>query len=94
MVHLARPARRAGTRPKPTIVRFDTFNAAIGAAIAGAGIALGRRPLIDYELASGRLARLFADRALPGSWDFVIRGRPDAARDAHVDQLRRHLLAG
>jgi len=84
----------AGTRPKPTIVRFDTFNAAIGAAIAGAGIALGRRPLIDYELASGRLAPLFEYRALPGSWDFVIRGRPDAARDAHVDQLRRHLLAG
>ena len=40
----------APARAKPTIVRFDTFNAAIGAAIAGAGIALGRRPLIDFEL--------------------------------------------
>ncbi len=78
---------------KPTIVRFDTFNAAIGAAIAGAGIALGRRPLIDFELDSGRLTRLFADRALPGSWDFVIRGRPDAARDVHVDHLRHYLLS-
>ena len=82
-----------GARAKPTIVRFDTFNAAIGAAIAGAGIALGRRPLIDLELDSGRLTQLFADRALPGSWDFVIRGRPDAARDVHVDHLRQYLLS-
>jgi LysR family glycine cleavage system transcriptional activator len=78
---------------KPTIVRFETFNAAIGAAIAGAGIALGRRPLIDFELASGRLARVFDSRSLPGSWDFIIRGRPDVARDVHVDHLRQYLLA-
>ena len=82
-----------GARAKPTIVRFDTFNAAVGAAIAGAGIALGRRPLIDFELSSGRLTRLFADRSLPGSWDFVIRGRPDAVRDVHVDHLRRYLVS-
>jgi LysR family glycine cleavage system transcriptional activator len=80
-------------RARPTIVRFDTFNAAIGAAIAGAGIALGRQPLIDLELASGRLTRLFSDRSLPGSWDFVIRGRRDAARDVHVDHLRDYLMA-
>ena len=80
-------------KARPTIVRFDTFSAAIGAAVAGAGIALGRRPLIDFELDSGRLTRLFADRSLPGSWDFVIRGRPDVARDVHVDHLRTYLLA-
>ena len=79
-------------KARPTIVRFDTFSAAIGAAVAGAGIALGRRPLIDLELDSGRLTRLFGDRALPGSWDFVIRGRPDVARDVHVDHLRTYLL--
>jgi LysR family glycine cleavage system transcriptional activator len=79
-------------RAKPTIVRFDTFSAAIGAAVAGAGVALGRRPLIDFELSSGRLTRLFADRSLPGSWDFVIRGRPDAVRDVHVAHLRDYLL--
>jgi LysR family glycine cleavage system transcriptional activator len=80
-------------RARPTIVRFNTFSAAIGAAVAGAGVALGRRPLIDFELSSGRLTRLFADRSLPGSWDFVIRGRPDAARDVHVDHLRDYLLS-
>src|SRR5262249_6977308 len=61
---------------KPTIVRFDTFAAVLGATVAGAGVALGRRPLIDFDLASGRLVRLFPDRSLPGSWEFVIRGRP------------------
>ena len=80
-------------RARPTLVRFDRFSAAIGAAIAGAGIALGRQPLIDFELTSGRLVRLFADRSLPGSSDFVIRGRPDAARDIHVHHLRDYLLA-
>ena len=67
-----------GCRPsaKVTIVRFYTFSAALAAAVAGAGIALGRAPLIDFDLSSGRLARPFADMSLPGSWDFVIRGRP------------------
>lgn len=82
--------REAGA--KVTIVRFSSFNAAVAAAVAGAGIALGRRPLIDFELASGRLARPFAERSLPGSWDMVIRRRPGAARDGHVAQLQNCLV--
>lgn len=74
-------------------MRFDTFNAAVGAAVAGAGIALGRSPLIDYELTSGRLVRLFPKRSLPGSWDIMIRRRPGTARDTHVAQLQNFLLA-
>jgi LysR family transcriptional regulator, glycine cleavage system transcriptional activator len=81
-----------GAGAKVTIVRFSTFHAAITAAVAGAGIALGRRPLIDFELASGRLVRPFAGRSLPGSWDMVIRRRPGAARDGHVAQLQSFLL--
>jgi LysR family glycine cleavage system transcriptional activator len=81
-----------GAAARVTIVRFDTFNSAIGAAVAGAGIALGRRPLIDYEMASGRLMRLFPDHALPGSWDMIIRRRPGAARDVHVAHLQKFLL--
>ena len=80
-----------GAGARVTIVRFSTFHAAIAAAIAGAGIALGRRPLIDFELASNRLVRPFADRALPGSWDMIIRRRPGAARDGHVAQLQNFL---
>jgi LysR family glycine cleavage system transcriptional activator len=81
-----------GPDAKVTIVRFYTFSAALAAAVAGAGIALGRRPLIDFELASGRLVRPFGDRSLPGSWDMVIRRRPGAARDMHVAQLHAFLL--
>jgi LysR family glycine cleavage system transcriptional activator len=82
-----------GRRAKVTLVHFDTFNAAIGAAIAGAGIALGRSPLIDLELASGRLVRPFPEQGLPGSWDVVLRRRPGAERDEHVGQLERFLVA-
>ncbi|HJU25241.1 MAG TPA: LysR substrate-binding domain-containing protein [Rhodanobacteraceae bacterium] len=79
--------------PKVTIVRFYTFSAALAAAVAGAGIALGRMPLIEPELSAGRLVRLFPDQSLPGSRDFVIRGRADAVRDVHVDHLRNYLLS-
>lgn len=82
-----------GSSAKATIVRFHTFSAALAAAVAGVGVALGRSPLIDFDLASDRLIRPFGDRSLPGSWDFVIRRRPGAQRDVHVDQLRKFLLA-
>jgi LysR family glycine cleavage system transcriptional activator len=78
---------------KATIVRFYTFSATLAAAVAGAGIALGRSPLIDSEFESGRLVRPFGERSLPGSWDFVIRSRPGAARDGHVGQLQNFLLS-
>ncbi len=77
---------------KATIVRFYTFSAAVAAAIAGAGIALGRVPLIDFELTANRLVRVFPDRVLPGSFDFVIRRRPGKERDRHVGQLAEYLL--
>lgn len=43
--------------------RFDSFVAALAAALAGAGVLLGSRPLIDGLLASGELKRL-SDREL------------------------------
>ncbi|SDR43028.1 transcriptional regulator, LysR family [Rhizobiales bacterium GAS191] len=81
-----------GAGARVNLVRFSTFNAVIAAAIAGAGIALGRSPLIDDELRSGRLVRPFPGHALAGSFDFVIRSRPGAQRNVHVTQLRDHLL--
>ncbi|MBU8539422.1 LysR substrate-binding domain-containing protein [Falsiroseomonas tokyonensis] len=76
------------------IIRFSSFNQVIAAALAGAGVALGRVPLLDAELAAGRLVRLFAPRQLPGSWAFVLHTRPGLARDPHVAQLRDFLLTG
>jgi len=81
-----------GARAKATVVRFLAFAPALAAAVAGAGIALGRSPLIDRELAAGSLVRPFGERSLPGSWDFVIRRRPGPVRDAHVSQLKNFLL--
>ena len=81
-----------GSDAKVTVVRFYTFSAALAAAIAGAGIALGRQPLIDPDLSAGRLVRVFPDRSLVGSSDFVIRRRPGLERDRHVGQLAEYLL--
>jgi len=39
-------------------LRFDTIRLAIGAALQGLGIAIGRRPLVDDDLASGRLVAI------------------------------------
>ena len=58
------------------IVRYSSFSQAIGAAVGGAGVALGRSPLIDPELGSGRLVRLVPGLSRPASWRFVLRRRP------------------
>ncbi|MEJ0019557.1 MAG: LysR substrate-binding domain-containing protein [Acetobacteraceae bacterium] len=39
-------------------LRFDTIQLAFEAAIMGLGLALGRRPLVDHELAAGTLVEL------------------------------------
>jgi LysR family glycine cleavage system transcriptional activator len=83
---LGQPAARA------RIVRFSSFNQVIGAAVAGAGVALGRAPLVDAELAAGRLVRLFAPLAEPCAFAFLIRVLPEVRRDPHVRQLHDFLL--
>lgn len=73
------------------IVRFSSFTQVIGAAVGGAGLALGRSPLIDPELASGRLVRLFPDLSRRASWRFVLRrgpGRPHRMLGPLIDFLR------
>jgi DNA-binding transcriptional LysR family regulator len=58
------------------IVRYTCFSQVIGAAVGGAGVALGRSPLIDPELQSGRLVRVFPGVSRPASWRFVLRIGP------------------
>jgi DNA-binding transcriptional LysR family regulator len=74
------------------IVRFSSFSQVMGAAIGGAGIALGRTPLIDPDLQSGRLVRLFPDLGLPASWRFVLRF-PPAPAGARRDPVLAALVA-
>ena len=83
---LGQPA--AGAR----IVRFSGFNQVVGAAVAGAGVALARSPLVDAELGAGRLVRLFAPVSSPCALAFALRLCPSTQRDPHVVQLRDFLL--
>lgn len=61
---------------EPKLVRYTSFTQVVGAAIGGAGLALGRAPLINLELQTGRLVRLRPDLSRPASWCFVLRHRP------------------
>ncbi len=74
------------------ITRYSTFSQAIGAALGGAGIALGRSPLIGPELASGRLVRLSPGPSRPASWRFVLRrgpARPHPMLETLIGFLRK-----
>jgi LysR family glycine cleavage system transcriptional activator len=67
---------KAGPVPEDRLVRYGGYSPVIGAAVAGAGIALGRSPLVDFEVASGRLVRLFPGNEMLGSWRFVLQQNP------------------
>ena len=51
------------------------------------GIALGRAPLVDEELASGRLVPLMPRLKLAGSWGYVMRMQPNRPMDAALPAL-------
>ena len=48
----------------PRLLRFSEFGPALSAAVDGLGIALGRSPMVDAELAAGRLVRPFPKRVI------------------------------
>ncbi|ALM87050.1 LysR substrate-binding domain-containing protein [Bordetella sp. N] len=64
----------------------------VSAAGAGVGIALGRAPLVDEALESGRLVALMPDLRLNGSWGYVMRVRPNRAIDTALPALVEFLL--
>lgn len=59
----------------------------VAAAAAGVGIALGRAPLIDEDLASGRLVPLVPQLRMPGSWGYVMRIHANRPMDASLPAL-------
>lgn len=70
---------------------FSGYGEAVAAAVAGQGVALGRRPLIDDLLKSGQLVAPFADRmASPRGYYLVVEASAQA-RPA-VQALQRWLL--
>ncbi len=70
---------------------FSGYGEAVAAALAGQGVAMGRRPLLDQLLESGQLVTPFADRtAIPREYSVVVPGGHHA-RPA-VRALERWLL--
>lgn len=72
----------SATRPKG-MLRFNQYDQIIHAAVAGQGIALGRKPLVDAMLADGRLVALHAQQAAPehGHAFWLIQAHTDPAPD-------------
>lgn len=78
----AREPERAGG------VWFSNSHMALSAAVAGQGFALGLAPLVDEDLAAGRLVRPFA-AALTSPFGFWFVCRPDRLTEAKIADFRR-----
>ncbi|OZI31060.1 transcriptional regulator [Bordetella genomosp. 10] len=78
-------------RAQPPLV-LSGMATIVSAASAGVGIALGRAPLVDEALDSGRLVALTPGLRLSGSWGYVMRVRPNRPIDAALPALVDFLL--
>jgi LysR family transcriptional regulator, glycine cleavage system transcriptional activator len=72
-------------------VSFSGYGEVVAAAVAGQGVGLGRRPLIDDLLGRGQLVTPFADRATSARAYFVV-VEPSARHRPAVRALERWLL--
>lgn len=75
--------------PRPTL-RFDTIQLAFDAAAAGLGIAIGRRPLVDAEIAAGRLVAI--GPSVPAATGYWLISHPGAALRADLAAFERWLV--
>lgn len=71
-------------------MRFNTYSLVIDAALAGQGVALGWRGLIDALLRRGALQALGPELTAPGRGYFVVQGKPHSAAS---DCLQEWLLS-
>ena len=73
-------------------LRVDTIHTAFDAAMRGLGVALGRRPLVDDDIASGRLVTL-DDQTIPsGSGYWLVTSETDFQKP-EVKLFRHWLLS-
>ncbi|HKX09792.1 MAG TPA: LysR substrate-binding domain-containing protein [Stellaceae bacterium] len=73
-------------------LRVDTMQMAFEAAIRGLGVVLGRRPLVDDDLAAGRLVPLTA-KAIPSGNGYWLVTSQTEFQKPEVKQFRRWLLS-
>ncbi len=74
------------------LMSFSAYDAAVAAAVAGQGVLLGRRPLVDALLARGELVTPFPD-GLVSARGYVVMLAPGAEARPGVRQFRDWLLA-
>jgi LysR family glycine cleavage system transcriptional activator len=72
-------------------LKFDTIRMAMDAAVRGLGIALGRKPLIDDDLATGRLVEI-GGPPRQGSTCYWLVGKEGTYRRAEARLFRRWLI--
>lgn len=72
--------------------RFGNSHMALSAAVAGQGFALGITPLVDDDLAAGRLVRPFAVE-VDSSFGFWFVCRADRAREPKIAAFRDWIMA-
>src|SRR5258708_1705420 len=78
--------RDAGQGP-----RFGDGNLLLPAAVAGLGVALARASLVEADLASGRLVRLFS-RSVPTRYSYFIVYPPGSESLSKIQVFQRWLL--
>jgi len=81
------------TEPPPNLaggLRVDAITLAADAAMHGLGIALGRRPLVDADLESGRLVCAIDQAAPSGLWYWMV--TKDASFDRPEIKLFRNWI--
>jgi len=85
-------AADAPTLPEGMGPWFSNSHMALSAAIAGQGFALGLAPLVDDDLAAGRLVKPF-ELELESSFGFWFVCRPDRLAEAKIAVFRAWILA-
>jgi DNA-binding transcriptional LysR family regulator len=71
------------TRFEPAaVLTFTSYDTAVAAALAGQGLVLGRRPLVDQLIEQGRLVAPFKGQTASERGYFVFVNRAAAARSA------------
>ncbi|GIK98308.1 MAG: transcriptional regulator [Alphaproteobacteria bacterium] len=73
-------------------LHFDTIQMAIDAAVAGLGIAIGRRPLVDRDLDEGRLVAAGAPE-LPAITSYWLVSHPASAERAELLAFEQWLIS-
>ena len=73
-------------------LRVDTVQMAFDAAVRGLGVVLGRRPLVDTEIESGRLVPL-VDKITPSGSGYWLVTSPTEFQKPEVKLFRRWLLS-